>query len=94
MFLVKQLIFYRITPDHFNNISLDANGDNIQFNAYNMYKLNNSNDQISLNTFNETFHLDTNKLYSYSSGIPPTDKFIWFCLFIVGGRVTVDPSQN
>jgi len=71
------LIFYRTSTDNYVNSSMDENGDNIQANAYNVYKLlNNSNDQTSLNTFNETFHSGTNKLYTYNSaGIPPTDKY-------------------
>lgn len=63
------VVFYRTTADNnYSNSSLDENGDNIQSNAYNMYKLlNNSNDQTSLTTFNETFHSGTNKLYSFNS---------------------------
>lgn len=62
--------FYRTVADNYNS-SLDASDDNIQLNAYSMYKLlNNSNDQNSLNTFNETFHSGTNKLYSYNTGLP------------------------
>lgn len=61
---------YRISADHYNtsNNSLDANGDNIQTNAYSVYKLlNNSSNQTSLNSFNETFHSGTNKLYSFNN---------------------------
>lgn len=36
-------------------------------------------DQTSLNTFNETFHSGTNKLYTYNSaGITYTDKYTSF----------------
>ncbi|VVC41903.1 FERM conserved site,Vinculin/alpha-catenin,PH domain-like,IRS-type PTB domain,Talin, central,Ubiquitin- [Cinara cedri] len=65
-----QFISSRRAADHYNNSSssLDVNGDNIQTNAYSVYKLlNNSNDQTSLNSFNETFHSGTNKLYSYNN---------------------------
>ncbi|XP_060847314.1 talin-1-like isoform X1 [Rhopalosiphum padi] len=67
----------RTSADNYINSSLDENGDNIQANAYNVYKLlNNSNDQTSLNTFNETFHSGTNKLYTYNSaGLSPKNVF-------------------
>ncbi|CAH1732141.1 unnamed protein product [Aphis gossypii] len=75
-----QLNGSRTSTDNYANSSLDENGDNIQANAYNVYKLlNNSNDQTSLNTFNETFHSGTNKLYNYNSaGIPHTNKYTSF----------------
>ncbi|XP_050529249.1 talin-1-like isoform X2 [Daktulosphaira vitifoliae] len=49
--------------DHYN--SLDMTGE-FQSNAYNVYKLNNFNDDTSFSDFNETFHSGTNKLYSFS----------------------------
>ncbi|CAH1732138.1 talin-1-like isoform X1 [Aphis gossypii] len=72
-----QLNGSRTSTDNYANSSLDENGDNIQANAYNVYKLlNNSNDQTSLNTFNETFHSGTNKLYNYNSaGLSPKNVF-------------------
>jgi len=79
-FLVKhRCLYYRTSTDNYVNSSMDENGDNIQANAYNVYKLlNNSNDQTSLNTFNETFHSGTNKLYTYNSaGIPHNDKYTY-----------------
>lgn len=70
-------MFYRSSAENCNNSSFDINGDNIQSNAYNVYKLlNSSGDQTSLNTFNETFHSGTNKLYSFNSGTPITGKYI------------------
>ncbi|XP_060859368.1 talin-1-like isoform X1 [Metopolophium dirhodum] len=73
----NQLNGSRTSTDNYVNSSMDENGDNIQANAYNVYKLlNNSNDQTSLNTFNETFHSGTNKLYTYNSaGSSPKNVF-------------------
>ncbi|KAL4103545.1 hypothetical protein QTP88_018908 [Uroleucon formosanum] len=76
-----QLNGSRTSTDNYVNSSMDENGDNIQANAYNVYKLlNNSNDQTSLNTFNETFHSGTNKLYTYNSAV-------------VGEEMTVMPTS-
>lgn len=81
-------MFFRSAAENCNISNLDICADNIQSNAYNVYKLlNSSGDQTSLNSFNETFHSGTNKLYSFNSGTPITGKYTIYQLSIVVGII-------